>query len=152
MDDIYHKFLDKIENYCAYQERCLADVKKKMAKLNVPVPYINPIIHSLIESKFIDEERFARAYVRSKLHFKKDGIEKLKFGLKTKRISAEIINQVLAELEADTYMENLKSLLEKKWRTLEVKNEKQEAKAKLIRYLMSKGYRYEEFKNLVSKI
>jgi regulatory protein len=142
----YQKWLEKLENYCAYQERCISDVKTKMYSLKIPTIHYPTLIESLIDNQFLDEERYVRAFMRSKVSFKKDGLEKIRFGLMKKGIKNSIISLVFEELDKETYQSNLLNLLEKKWTSLLLKNEKQEAKAKLIRYLLGKGYKYDEFK------
>jgi regulatory protein len=145
----YQKWLEKLENYCAYQERCISEVKTKMYSLKIPSLHYPSLLESLIENKFLDEERYVRAFMRSKVSFKKDGLEKIRFGLMKKGIKDAVIKQVFEELDSETYASNLNSLIEKKWTSLLLKNEKQEAKAKLIRYLLAKGYKYDEFKGLL---
>lgn len=145
----YQKWLEKLENYCAYQERCISEVKTKMFSLKIPSLHFPSLLESLIENKFLDEERYVRAFMRSKVSFKKDGLEKIRFGLMKKGIKDEDIKLVFEELDSETYASNLNSLIEKKWISLLLKNEKQEAKAKLIRYLLAKGYKYDEFKGLL---
>ena len=67
----------------------------------------------------------------------------------SKQITQQKLKLVFEELDGETYASNLNSLIEKKWTSLLLKNEKQEAKAKLIRYLLGKGYKYDEFKGLM---
>jgi regulatory protein len=145
----YQKWLEKLENYCAYQERCISEVKTKMYSLKIPSHHYPSLIESLIDNQFLDEERYVRAFMRSKVSFKKDGLEKIRFGLMKKGIKDSIIKQVFEELDQEMYQSNLSILLEKKWNTLILMNEKQEAKAKLIRFLLGKGYKYDEFKGLL---
>lgn len=142
-------WLDKLERYCAYQERCISDVKTKMYNLKIPKEEMSFFLDKLIEDKFIDELRYARAFLRAKTNFKKDGLEKIRFALMQKGIPAATIAEVFEDLDRDLYDENLKALIDKKWPSLYQKNEKQEAKAKLIRFLLSKGYKYDDFKNLL---
>jgi regulatory protein len=120
-----------------------------MYSLKIPSLHFPSLLDSLIENKFLDEERYVRAFMRSKVSFKKDGLEKIRFGLMKKGIKDEDIKLVFEELDSETYASNLNSLIEKKWISLLLKNEKQEAKAKLIRYLLAKGYKYDEFKGLL---
>ena len=145
----YQKWLEKLENYCAYQERCISEVKTKMYSLKIPTLHYPSLIESLISNQFLDEERYGRAFMRSMVNFKKDGLEKIRFGLMNKGIKDAVIKLVFEELDGETYASNLNSLIEKKWTSLLLKNEKQEAKAKLIRYLLGKGYKYDEFKGLL---
>ena len=67
----YQKWLEKLENYCAYQERCISEVKTKMYSLKIPTLHSLSLLESLIENKFLEEERYVRAFMRSKVIFKK---------------------------------------------------------------------------------
>lgn len=145
----YQKWLEKLENYCAYQERCISEVKTKMYSLKIPPLHYPSLVESLLENKFLDEERYVRSFMRSKVSFKKDGLEKIRFSLMKKGIKDAVIKLVFEELDKEVYQTNLESILEKKWSSLILKSEKQEAKAKLIRYLLAKGYKYDEFKGLL---
>ena len=57
----YQKWLEKLENYCAYQERCISEVKTKMYSLKIPTLHSLSLLESLIENKFLEEERYVRA-------------------------------------------------------------------------------------------
>jgi len=140
------RWRDKLERYCAYQERCAYDVKQKMNTMKIPLDIQTELLAELKEQKFIDDERYALSYLRSKVNFKKDGIQKIKFALSQKKIDANIIDLALQEIDRTLYQENISKLIEKKWKTLIEKNELKDAKGKLMRYLMSKGYKYDEFK------
>lgn len=143
-------WLEKLENYCAYQERCIQDVRRKMTRMKIPESDFSLLIQKLVEEKFIDEARYARAFLRSKVTNKRDGIQKIKYALKAKGISEAVIQEVFEDLDKSEYEDNLQNLLKKKWEILIQKNEKQDAKNKLIRFLLGKGYRYEEFKKWLS--
>ena len=66
-----------------------------------------------------------------------------------KRIDPKLIQEHLKDIEAAIYTENMQKLITKKRQELLAKNEPAQAKQKLIRYLMSKGYNYGEFRNLI---
>lgn len=152
MEDKFPQYLDKLERFCGYQERCIADIKKKMTTMKVEVEFQEKLIESLLEEKFIDEKRYALFFIRGKVNFKRDGFQKIKFALSQKRIPPAIINEIIEELDREQYSENVVVLVEKKWAQLILKNEKQDAKAKLIRYMMAKGYKYDEFKEYLKKL
>jgi regulatory protein len=143
------RYLEKLEHFCAYQERCTHDVIQKMKKLNVPEHRYQELISQLENTKFIDNERYARAWVRSKIGYKKDGLAKIKFQLYQKGIAQDIILDALSDIDQDHYFENLKSIVLKKWTSLE--NEKNDAKRKqkLVRFLISKGYRLDEINRFI---
>jgi regulatory protein len=107
------------------------------------------IITHLQEHQFLDENRFVALFIKSKVNLKKDGINKIKAALYAKRIDPKLIQEHLKDIEAAIYTENMQKLITKKRQELLAKNEPAQAKQKLIRYLMSKGYNYGEFRNLI---
>lgn len=139
----------KLEYYCSYQERCIYDVKKKMDVYDLDESERNEIIAHLKSHQFLDENRFVALFIKSKVNLKKDGINKIKAALYTKRIDPKLIQEHLKDIEAAIYTENMEKLITKKRLELQTKNEPALAKQKLIRYLLSKGYNYGEFRDLV---
>lgn len=143
--ELYQKWLDKLEQFCASQERCNFDVRAKMIKLKVPENDHKRIIEKLTIDQFINEERYTRSFVRGKINYKKDGKTKISYKLIQKQIPAQIIQTVLADFQDEIYTKNIESLIEKKWVQLIQKNEKAKAKEKLINYMRGKGYSYNDF-------
>lgn len=129
----------KIEWYCAYQERCDFEVRKKLHDWHMPHDHIDILISDLIVNNFLNEERFACAFVSGKFRIKKWGRIKIKQHLKQRRISDYSINKGMEEIDEDEYLETLQSLIESKSRLTKFKN-KWDRRAKLTRYLASKGY------------
>jgi regulatory protein len=142
--ELYQKWLDKLEQFCASQERCNFDVRTKMIKLNVPENDHKHIIEKLTTDGFINEERYTKSFVRGKINYKKDGKTKIRYKLIQKQIPAQIIQTVLADFQDEIYTENIERLVERKWVQLIQKNEKTKAKEKLINYMRGKGYSYNE--------
>ena len=127
----------KIEAYCAYQERCDFEVRKKLNSWNLYQDDIDALIADLIINNFLNEERFAEAYVSGKFRIKKWGRNKIRQSLKQKKISEYSIQKGLGQINEVEYLETLKSLAEAKV----VKGKSAwEKKAKLTRYLSSKGF------------
>ena len=146
------EYLVQLEHFCAYQERCVHDVKLKMQRLQIEPNFQEQIIERLIEQEFIDEKRYAISFMRSKVNLKKDGIQKMAYALRNKRIPDDIVTQAIAEIDREIYLANISGLIEKKWKTLSPKNEYAVAKRKLIAFLMGKGYRYDEFKGYLNAL
>ena len=139
----------KMEYYCSYQERCIYDVERNLEKYEMEDAEKKEIITHLQEHQFLDENRFVALFIKSKVNLKKDGINKIKAALYAKRIDPKLIQEHLKDIEAAIYNENMAKLITKKRQELLAKNEPAETKQKLIRYLMSKGYNYGEFRDLV---
>ena len=133
------QILQKIRSWCAYQERSQQEVRMKLLQYQLHVAEREEIIATLIEETFLNEERFAKAFVRGKFRIKHWGLAKIKLELKKHNISDHVLQKAIKEIEADEYGKALDKLIEKKIRSLEPMNEFQK-RAALFRYLYSKGY------------
>ena len=131
--------LAKLQRYCAYQDRCHKEVQEKLSELGIWGDDAGQVIVALIEEKFLDEERFARSFVRGKYRFKKWGRIKIKQELKKKDISSYCLKMGFQEIDEQEYMDNLVTIINKKNEFLKAKNE-YERKTKLAKYAMTKGY------------
>ncbi|TYB75978.1 regulatory protein RecX [Bizionia saleffrena] len=129
----------KLEYYCAYQERCHQEVRQKLKSMNMIPEASDVIIVHLLEHNFLNEERFAKTFVRGKFNIKKWGKHRLTRELKRKDISKYNVNQALMEIENDEYIEVFNYLAEKK--ALLLKEEDiYKKKKKLIDYLLYRGW------------
>ena len=129
----------KLEAYCAYQERCMQEVTKKLTEWGFYGEQQDNLIADLIVNNFLNEERFASAYVSGKMRIKKWGRLKIKLKLKQKQISDYSLKKAFAEIDEEEYITNLNNLTKKKIEQVKGKN-KWDKKAKVQRYLISKGY------------
>ncbi len=140
----------KMARYCAYQERSHYQVEKKLREMGMIPEAIDAIMLFLIKENFLNEERFARAYVRGKFYQNRWGKQKIIQGLKQHQIHANLIATALTEIDEADYQTTIKELIEKKRRSLSDKATYQ-AKQKIIRYLVQKGYRFDEFGDILSE-
>lgn len=131
--------LAKLQKYCAYQDRCHQEVRNKCLQLKIYGDELEEIMASLVQEDYLNEERFARSYVRGKYRIKLWGRHKIMQGLKVRNISAYCIKKGMSEIEEDQYLINLKQVLQK--RNLAKDFEYPSLKRKdLFRYALSKGY------------
>lgn len=131
--------LEKARKYCAYQDRCHQEVWEKLKALNQPWDIAEELVTVLVEEGFLDEERFARSYVRGKFKNNQWGRQKIRQGLKNKGLHPRLIQEAMSEVEEVQYQETLYQLLYKKYQTLQQERLPTQ-KAKLARYLTGKGY------------
>ena len=141
----------KIEAYCAYQERCHSEVRKKLTGWKLDDEDINVLISDLIQNNFLNEERFAGAFVSGKFRIKKWGRIKIKQHLKQKQISDYSIKKGLEEIDAQAYYATLVQLAESKNRLIHTEDNWQRL-TKLQRYLHSKGYETELIREVTNAI
>ncbi|WP_295981996.1 regulatory protein RecX [uncultured Algibacter sp.] len=141
----------KLEHYCAYQERCHKEVRQKLISMHMIPEAIDVIIVHLLEHNFLNEERFAKTFVRGKFRIKAWGRRRLSFELKKKDIGKVNLNQALAEIDNVEYIELFNTLAEKKANSITETNIYKKKK-KLIDYLLYRGWEthlvYEKAKEL----
>ncbi|NJL75955.1 MAG: RecX family transcriptional regulator [Saprospiraceae bacterium] len=135
--------LQKLQHYCAYQERCHQEVRQKLLDLGVYGDRLEEVMVALIEDNFLNEERFARTFARGKFEFKNWGKIKIVQELKKRHITSYCIQKGLEEIENSQYETKLYVLIAKKSATLEYENE-YERKAKLAAYALQKGFESEK--------
>lgn len=129
----------KLENFCAYQDRCHKEVEVKLNTFDISNNQKEEIIIYLIANKYIDEERFAKSFARGKHNYKNWGKVRIQFELKYKEISARNIKLALEEIPGDIYLENFDKIAKKNWESIKESN-LQKKKKKFIDYLTRKGF------------
>jgi len=129
----------RLEQYCVYQDRSHYEVTKKLREIGMIPEAIDVVVLHLMQHNFLNEERFAKSYVRGKFTIKKYGRIKIKQGLKQKNITENLIKIAFKEIDEILYKETLYKLAEKKLASLKEPNPFKK-KQKLIRYLIQKGY------------
>ncbi|MCC6371983.1 MAG: RecX family transcriptional regulator [Bacteroidia bacterium] len=143
--------LEKMKNWCAYQERSQFDVRKKLYAFKLQEEECEQIIAQLIEENFLNEERFALAFAGGKFRIKHWGKHKIKTELKKHRVSEYCINKALAGLGDENYEAGMVKLLEKK-----ISTSKQSDRRKLyysvMKYAVSKGYESDKVSKQLNKL
>ncbi|WP_379092742.1 regulatory protein RecX [Pedobacter sp. UC225_65] len=114
--------LVKAESWCAYQERAQQEVRDKLYEWNLKPNEVEELITELITTNFLNEERFAMAYVSGKSNIKKWGKIKIKQGLKLKKVPEKLIQKALNSIDGDQYLANLLATAEKKSAVLNEKD------------------------------
>lgn len=140
--------LAKAENYCAYQERSQQEVRDKLYEWGLYPATAEKVIASLIESNYLNEERFAIAYATGKLRQKGWGRIKIKQGLKLKKVSEPLIKKALKSIDQDEYLEILQKIIQKKEASI---TEKVPYKRnyKLHQYAISRGFESDLVRNVL---
>lgn len=133
--------LSALMRYCSRAERSSGDALRLMRKWNIADGEAREILVSLHRERFIDDTRFAEAFVRDKSRLAGWGPYKISSGLKSKGISQDIISAALAGMESGEPEKKLRSVLEKK--AAEAKGTVYERKGKLMRYALSRGFGYD---------
>lgn len=131
--------LAKAEHYCAYQERSQQEIRDKLYEWGLWSNDVEELISELIQTNFLNEERFTQAYVSGKFNIKHWGKIKIKQGLKLKRVPDKMIQRALNSIDHDEYLKTILSLAQKKAPLIKEKDAFKR-QYKLVSYLMGKGF------------
>ena len=143
--------LQKMEYYCSYQERCHIEVSEKLRSFVLNQDEKDRIIVHLIESNFLNEERFALVFSISKFHQKKWGKIRIKNELKARKISDYLVTKALKEIPSEEYEMTFENLAEKHWESITEKNDLKKRK-KFCDYLLRKGWESERIYEKVKEL
>ncbi|MEI7509982.1 MAG: RecX family transcriptional regulator [Flavobacterium sp.] len=133
------EIIQKLEYYCSYQERCHIEVQEKLHSFILTENERNQIIVHLIDSNFLNEERFALTFSISKFHQKYWGKVRIKNELKVRKISDYLITKGLNSIPQDEYNDLFEMLSERVWNTITEKNKLKKQK-KFCDTLLRKGW------------
>jgi len=166
------------ERLCSRREVCSQELRFKLKAQGAEVEEIERLIAALTQNNFLNEARYAHAFVHDKSRLQGWGMEKIRYALRAKQIPEASIRKALEEIDPNAQRERLRHLLEAKHRQLEAKQRPHEATqrphevtqrpheakqrpleatqrllaAKLIRYGLSRGFAYEEVAEVVNHL
>lgn len=135
--------LTRVAAYCAASEHCRAEIEGKLQRWGIAYRAIDRILKRLEEEKYIDEERFCRAFIRDKYRFAKWGKMKIRQALQLKKISSTVYSPYLNEIDLEEYLSILSDLLASKRKSVRAGN-LFELNGKLIRFALSRGFEMED--------
>lgn len=144
------KGLAKAMALCAKQEKCKADIRKKLYDWKVNAEFHDEIVEQLVQEKFIDESRYVDLFVREKFRLNKWGRIKIEYALRSKNIKEEYIQKGIEQIDEDEYLQIATQLIISKKNTLKG-DEPSKLKEKLLRYGQSRGFEIELILNLVGE-
>lgn len=143
--------LVSLMNLCAKSEKCSADARRLMRGWGVSVADAERVLQRLVAERFIDDSRYAEAFVREKINLSGWGVHKIKATLRQKGIGTEIISSALEQCSGVDMAERLTTLLTRKLRTVKAKNSA-DLRAKLLRYAAGQGYDFSTAKEAVESL
>ena len=127
---------------CAQAEHCQHEMLEKMRRWELPEDAQARVMAKLIKERYVDDERYARAFVNDKIRYNKWGRRKVEQALWLKRIDEDIRKAVLDEVDDNEYLSVLRPLLKQKRKTTKGKND-YEVNQKLMRFAMGRGFTFD---------
>ncbi|MCD8183296.1 MAG: RecX family transcriptional regulator [Bacteroides sp.] len=141
--------LSRVATYCSTAEHCRAEITEKLQRWSIPYDAIDRILDRLEQEKYIDEERYCRAFVRDKYRFAKWGKVKIGEALRLKKISQSIYFPFLNEIDQEEYLSILRGLLSAKRKSVRAENEF-ELTNKLVRFALSRGFEMKDIRHCLA--
>lgn len=129
----------KMAQLCSRSEQCSADIRKKIIAYEIKDELVDEIIEKLKAEKFIDDERYVKAYVSDKFRLNKWGKIKIRYYLKAKGLSNDVIEKGLQEINEEQYKKVLISTLKEKAKTIK-SGDKFDKMGQIIRFAQSRGF------------
>jgi len=149
-ESLYKNALSKAMALCSRREYCTEDIRAKLQQWEVSGSDSQKILMTLINENFINEIRFAEAFVKDKFRYNKWGKIQITTHLKAKRLPSEIIKAALDSIDNELYIKTIRELINTHRINIKAKNQ-YELKGKLLRYGLSKGFESEILYNILNE-
>ena len=127
---------------CAQAEHCQQEMRDKMRRWELDETVQNRIIDRLIKERYVDDDRYARAFVKDKIRYNKWGRRKVQQALWQKHIDADVQQRVLDEIDEKEYLDILRPLLKQKRKSIRATSD-YELNQKLARFALSRGFTFD---------
>lgn len=156
MKEVYSikEAIQKIEHFCAYQERCHEEVVSKLWSMKLNSAEIDEVIVHLIQENFLNESRFACSFARGKHRIKQWGKIRITNELKMRHINQTLITIALKEITSEEYAATFENLAERHWNSITENNALKKRK-KFCDYMLRRGFEsnliYDKVKELENK-
>lgn len=137
--------LSRVAAYCSTSEHCRAEIVEKLQRWGMAYDAMDRILDRMEQEKYIDEERFCRAFIRDKYRFAKWGKVKIGQALQLKKISSMTFRPLLNEIDEEEYLSILRDLLVSKRKSVRAEND-YELNGKLIRFALSRGFEMKDIR------
>jgi len=133
---------------CAQAEHCQYEMVEKMRRWELSEEAQARVMQRLVAERYVDDERFARAFVKDKIRYNKWGRRKVEQALWAKHIDEDIRQRVLDEVDDEEYISVLRPLLKQKRKSTKA-NSDYELNGKLIRFAMGRGFTMDIIKQCI---
>lgn len=133
---------------CAQAEHCQWEMLEKLRRWELDDEAQARVMQRLVAERYVDDERYARAFVKDKIRYNKWGRRKVEQALWVKHISDDIRHKVLDEVDDEEYLAVLRPLLKQKRRTTKATDE-YDMNRKLCRFALSRGFLYNIIKRCI---
>lgn len=140
--------LSKLMTLCARSEHSSGEMLQKLRLWNIDDEAQARIMARLIKEKFVDDERYTRAFVSDKIRYNQWGRRKIEQALWAKGVDKAIQQRILDETDENEYLAVLRPLLKSKARGISARNDF-ERQMKIIRFAQSRGFSMQQIEQCI---
>ena len=141
--------LDRARRYCALAEQCESGVRQKLVTWGAGADEADAVVTRLRSEGYLDDKRYARAYCESKILQQGWGRQKVLYQLRLKHLPKEAIDEAMACVGEEAYLEVMRSVAGRKQRELG-NDDSPEQQRKLMSFLASRGFTYSEINKIIT--
>lgn len=131
--------LTRLEEQCARAEHSTGEMRQKLQRWGIAPSDAEKIIGSLVARRFLDDSRFAAAYVRDKVEYAGWGRRKIALGLYQKGVARDIISDALDAIDPDRYAARLREIIDRKRRST-ADADTYDGRTRIYRHAASRGF------------
>ena len=143
--------LARLTALCASAEHCTGEMIDKMTKWEIPEEAQARIMEHLVSNKYVDDERYCRAFVHDKMEYNHWGRRKIEQALYVKHVDKAIQTKVLDEIPDSNFIDILRPLLDQKRRQTRADND-YEMNIKLMRFAASRGFTIDQIRQCIEEV
>jgi regulatory protein len=139
----YTEALTAAAGYCSMAEHCVSEVVEKLKRFELTSDEQSKLLKRLKDDGYLNEGRFVKAFVKDKFRFSKWGRIKIRYALRQKGLDSSLIEEGMAEIQEEDYLEMLTDLLRSKKRSTKAKSP-YELRGKLLRFAAGRGFELDQ--------
>lgn len=143
--------LARLTTLCASAEHCTGEMIDKMTKWEIPEEAQARIMEHLVSNKYVDDERYCRAFVHDKMEYNHWGRRKIEQALYVKHVDKAIQTKVLDEIPDSDFISILRPLIDQKRRQTRADND-YEMNIKLMRFAASRGFTIDQIRQCIEEV
>lgn len=138
----------KLSALCARGEHCQWEMREKMLRWQLPASVADAVVGRLVAGRYVDDGRYARAFVADKVRYDRWGRRKIEQTLRRKHIADSTVSESLSAVSDSDYAAVLAPLLRQKSRSIKASSD-YERRQKLVRFALGRGYDYDVIRQCI---
>ncbi|MDD3300495.1 MAG: regulatory protein RecX [Bacteroidales bacterium] len=144
--------LGAMQRVCSGRELCVTDALRRLRKYSISQDDLSWVVESLLKDGFVDESRYAKAFVRDKVLLSGWGVKKIIWALKNKGIDKLVIDEAIKEITLSEEPVRLEAILKNKLKSYRKTDNAKQLNNKMVRFALSRGFSLDISLSVVNKL